>query len=81
LLFYFGQFIDAYTNNFHYSGTRTTGDKCGTYLLTREILKALIRHSHYFSCIEAIEIFRKGTAAEPKSQNIFTNVLINQNPF
>ena len=28
------QFIDAYTNNFHYLGTRATGDKGGTYLLT-----------------------------------------------
>jgi len=28
------QFIDAYTNNYHYLGTRTTGTAGGTYLLT-----------------------------------------------
>ncbi|MGC2431858.1 MAG: hypothetical protein WA393_12545, partial [Nitrososphaeraceae archaeon] len=37
--------------------------------------------SHYFTCFEADETFSKRTAGEPKSQNIFTHVLSDQNPF
>jgi hypothetical protein len=28
------QFLDAYSNSFHYIGTRTTGEKGGTFLIT-----------------------------------------------
>jgi len=32
--YYTLQFLDAYSNSFHYIGTRTTGEKGGTFLIT-----------------------------------------------
>ena len=58
--------------------------KVELYLLSCELLKAFILH-HLAPIIlpvsKRMRLFSKRTAAEPKSQNIFTHVLSDQNSF
>ena len=49
--YYVFEFLDPYTNVFHYVGTRTTGDGAGSYLITGPSLAPVI--SKLMVCIPA----------------------------